>query len=159
MDGPRSSVAARGADAPAGDVPTIVKIVGPKRRAGGAGARGVLAGAVDVAAAAGRSRQRRELRSLPAGGRALHAVGEGGATGTVTCGQRVGSALKANIHFHAVVPDLVFVPGDDGAVSVARLPPPTDEDVELLLHRTTIWVLRMLKGALGDGEPDVDALA
>ncbi|MBM3986041.1 MAG: transposase [Planctomycetes bacterium] len=87
------------------------------------------------------------------------ATGVEGATGTATFVQRFGSALQLNIHFHAVVPDGVFVPGDDGAVSFSRLPPPTDEDVELLLHRTATRVLRMLKGALGDEEPEVDALA
>ena len=86
-------------------------------------------------------------------------LGAEGATGTVTFVQRFGSALQLNIHFHAVVPDGVFVPGDDGAVSFARLPPPTDEDVELLLHRTATRVLRLLKGVLGDDEPELDALA
>lgn len=66
---------------------------------------------------------------------------------------------QLNIHFRAVVPDGVFVPGDDGAVSFARLPAPTDEDVVLLLHRTATRVLRLLKGELRDEEPDVDALA
>lgn len=86
-------------------------------------------------------------------------LGAEGATGTVTFVQRFGSALQLNIHFHAVVPDGVFVPGDDGAVSFARLSPPTDEDVELLLHRTATRVLRLLKGVLGDDEPELDALA
>ena len=86
-------------------------------------------------------------------------LGVEGTTGTVTFVQRFGSALQLNIHFHAVVPDGVFVPGDDGAVSFARLPAPTDEDVVLLLHRTATRVLRLLKGELGDEEPDVDALA
>ena len=81
-------------------------------------------------------RQRRRGRSL----------GVAGSTGTVTFVQRFGSALQLNIHFHAVVPDGVFVPGDDGAVSFARLPPPTDDDVELLLHRTA-----SMKRPLPDG--------
>ena len=58
-----------------------------------------------------------------------------------------------------MVPDGVFVPGDDGAVSCACLPPPTDEDVEQSLVRTVTRVLRMLKGVLGDEEPEVGALA
>ena len=91
--------------------------------------------------------------------RRVQSLGVEGATGTVTFVQRFGSALQLNIHFHAVVPDSLFVPGDDGVVSFARLPAPTDEDVELLLHRTATRVLRMLKGVLGDEEPDVDALA
>ena len=86
------------------------------------------------------------------------ALGVEGATGTVTFVQRFGSALQLNILFHAVVPDGMFVPGANGAVSFARLPPPSDEDVERLLERTVIRVLRMLKGALGDAEPEVDAL-
>ena len=44
-------------------------------------------------------------------------LGVEGATGTVTFVQRFGSALQLTIHFHAVVPDGVFVRGDDGAVS------------------------------------------
>lgn len=91
--------------------------------------------------------------------RRARALGAEGSTGTVTFVQRFGSALQLNIHFHAVVPDGVFVPGDDGAVSFARLTAPTDDDVELLLHRTAVRVLRLLKGVLGDDEPELDALA
>ena len=53
----------------------------------------------------------------------------------------------------------MFVPGDDGTVSFARLPAPEDEDVEALLHRTATRVLRLLRKEVGDDEPESDALA
>jgi hypothetical protein len=106
-----------------------------------------------------RSRQGRERRSLPEGGRSAQSLGVEGATGAVTFVQRFGSALQLTVHFHAVVPDGMFVQGDDGGVCFQRLPPPDDDDVEALLRRCASRVLRLLRRELGDDEPEADALA
>jgi len=44
-----------------------------------------------------------------------------------------GSALKVTPHFHALVPDSVFVPGE-GGVRFEALPSPTQGEVERLLR-------------------------
>ena len=87
------------------------------------------------------------------------ALGTLGTTGAVTFVQRFGSALQLNVHFHVVVPDGVFVCGDDGHVAFRRLPPPDDDDVELLLRLCVSRVLRLLRREVNDDEPDADALA
>ncbi|MCC7112027.1 MAG: transposase [Deltaproteobacteria bacterium] len=86
-------------------------------------------------------------------------VGVCGATGSVTFVQRFGSALQLTVHFHAVLPDGVFVRGDDGCVSFQRLPSPDDEDVEALVRQCASRVLRLLRRELDDDEPEADALA
>ena len=59
------------------------------------------------------------------------------ATGSVTFVQRFGSALNLHLHFHAVLPDGVFVhpAGDEAALAFTALPPPSDLDVTSLTDR------------------------
>jgi len=61
-------------------------------------------------------------------------------------------------HFHSLVPDGVFVPGE-GGVRFEALPPPTQGEVERLLRVVRHRVLRLLekRGALLAQEPE-DAL-
>ena len=43
--------------------------------------------------------------------------------------QRFGGALNLNVHFHVLLPDAVFVPGQDDTFKIVPLPPPRDSDV------------------------------
>nr|WP_304466071.1 transposase [Vitiosangium sp. GDMCC 1.1324] len=63
--------------------------------------------------------------------------------------QFFGSAHQVTPHFHSLVPDGVFVPGEGGARFEA-LPPPTQGEVERLLMGVRHRVLRLLekRGAL-----------
>ena len=58
-----------------------------------------------------------------------------------------------------MVPDGVFVRGDDGHVVFRRLPAPDDDDIDALLRQCASRVLRLLRRELDDDEPDADALA
>ena len=57
-------------------------------------------------------------------------------TGAITLIQRFGSALNLNIHFHRLVLDGVYVPGQGGP-QFRRLPPPSTAEIEVLLARIT----------------------
>ncbi|MFP2956760.1 transposase [Myxococcus sp. 1LA] len=57
----------------------------------------------------------------------------GAVGGTVSFLQFFGSALQVTPHVHSLVPDGVFVPGEDG-VRFEALPPPTQAEVERLLR-------------------------
>jgi hypothetical protein len=57
--------------------------------------------------------------------------------GSVTFIHRFNSQLLLSPHFHALLPDGVFVAGDDGALRFEPLPPPSDDEVELLLRRVS----------------------
>jgi len=59
----------------------------------------------------------------------------GGETGAVTAIQLAGSFANANLHFHTVIPEGVWQEQPDGSVAFHPLPPPTDEDVEVLAVR------------------------
>ena len=52
---------------------------------------------------------------------------------TGECARNAGSALQVTPHFHSLVPDRVFVPGE-GVVRFEPLPPPTQAEVERLLR-------------------------
>jgi hypothetical protein len=52
-----------------------------------------------------------------------------GQLAAVTAVQRFGSALNLHPHFHALIPDGVFVRRSDGALDFHALPPPSDADV------------------------------
>ena len=65
-------------------------------------------------------------------GRALGIRGE---TGAVTFIQRFGGALNTNPHAHSIVPDGLFVIGENGRLTFVPLPPPSDEEVEELTQR------------------------
>src|SRR3990167_7332747 len=76
---------------------------------------------------------------------------------TVPASQQLG----LNIHFHVVVPDGVFTVDDDmKAATFHRLPAPRDGDVEELLKKVAVRVVRMLRREVSDGDDDNhDALA
>ncbi|WP_224249969.1 transposase [Hyalangium gracile] len=79
----------------------------------------------------------------------------GGQTGAVSFIQFFGSALQVTPHFHALVPDGVFVPGE-GGVHFEPLSPPTQAEVERLLRWVRHRVLRLLekRGALPAQGPE-----
>ena len=58
-----------------------------------------------------------------------------GETGAVTAIQLAGSFVNANLHCHTLVPEGVWHEQPDGSVAFHPLPPPTDEDVEVLAVR------------------------
>ena len=85
----------------------------------------------------------------------------GARAGAVTFVQRFGSALNLNVHFHAVIPDGVWV-RDPGGVRFLALPAPTDEDVQQVLRRIERRVRAFLKPRLEAARDDArppDALA
>jgi hypothetical protein len=79
----------------------------------------------------------------------------GGQTGAVSFLQFFGSALQVTPHYHALIPDGVFVPGE-GGVRLEALPPPTQGEVERLLRMVHHRVLRLLekRGALPAQGPE-----
>jgi hypothetical protein len=58
-----------------------------------------------------------------------------GQTGAVTFVQRFGGALNANVHFHSITPDGLFVPIAAGDLCFVPLEPPSGEDVARLGRR------------------------
>jgi hypothetical protein len=60
---------------------------------------------------------------------------EGGQTGGITFVQKFGGALNANVHFHSVTPDGLFVPTSAGDLSFVPLEPPSGQDVARLGRR------------------------
>lgn len=91
------------------------------------------------------------LRSLFAWQRRqARARGVQGRPGSVTFVQRFSTALRLNVHFHALVPDGVF--DDDGTLH--PLPPPTDADVQRLLERTAGRITRALEAELPQTDDD-----
>ena len=80
--------------------------------------------------------------------------------GAVTAIQRFGSALNLNVHFHAVVPDGVFVEAGPDAVRFAALPRPTDADVAWICDRVARRVLALeARGREAAAHVDEDAAA
>ena len=76
-------------------------------------------------------------------------------TGSVTVTQRFGSALQANLHFHALVLDGVYhAPQEGEGLVFVRLPAPTQEELAEVVEKVRVRVLRHLRrrGLLeGDG--------
>jgi hypothetical protein len=64
-----------------------------------------------------------------------------GRSGSVTVIQRFGGGLNLNIHFHTLLFDGVFFEGTEGALEFRPLPPPTDEEVGVVLARIAARVL------------------
>ena len=64
-------------------------------------------------------------------------------SGAVTLIQRFGSVANLNVHLHCLVLDGVYQRGEAGPVFV-EAPPPTDEDVQVVLHRMVGRILKML---------------
>ncbi len=64
--------------------------------------------------------------------------------GAVTFVQRFGSALNLNTHFHALVPDGVFVKNESGATTFVALTRSTREEIDKIIQRVAIRVLRVI---------------
>ena len=58
---------------------------------------------------------------------------DGGQTGMVTALQRAGGALNANLHFHTLVLDRVFIEEPGGALAFHPAPAPGDAEVAAAL--------------------------
>jgi hypothetical protein len=77
---------------------------------------------------------------------------------SVTFIHRFNSQLLLSPHVHAILPDGVFVIGDDGALRFEPLPPPSDDEVEQLLRRIggriEARVQQRSDDAIVDDDPD-----
>ena len=87
-----------------------------------------------------------------------------GQYGAVTAIQRASSDLRLNPHFHSLYVDGVYVPDSGGGAPVFHpTPPPEQDDIEAVVHRTAVRVVRFLErrgviapaAAPGDGELQV----
>jgi hypothetical protein len=67
-----------------------------------------------------------------------------GRSGSVTVIQRFGGGLNLNLHFHTLLFDGVFFEGQEGALEFRSLPPPTDDELGVVLARIAARVLRLL---------------
>jgi hypothetical protein len=75
--------------------------------------------------------------------------------------QRFGGSLNLNVHFHCLVPDGVFV-RKEGAVHFVPLGAPSDSELEAILGRVVIRLLRLLhprRDATETEQPDALASA
>jgi hypothetical protein len=79
-----------------------------------------------------------------------------GRSGSVTVIQRFGGGLNLNVHFHTLLFDGVFcAESAQGALEFRPLPPPTDEEVGVVLARTAARVQRLLaRRGLDPGDVD-----
>src|SRR5262249_17772960 len=69
-----------------------------------------------------------------------------GRSGSVTVIQRFGSGLNLNVHFHTLLFDVVFFAGGaNDELDFRPLPPPTDEEVGVVLARIAARVQRLLR--------------
>src|SRR5437899_2624636 len=69
-----------------------------------------------------------------------------GRSGCVTVIQRFGGGLNLNIHFHTLLFDGVFcAKGEEGMLDFRPLPPPTDEEVGIVLARIAARLQRLLE--------------
>jgi len=78
-------------------------------------------------------------------GRQFGFAGQGAACSFV---QHFRSSLQRNTHFHVLVPEGLFAapsPGTEQRATFLPLPPPDDEEVELLLRSVARRVVRLLK--------------
>ena len=69
--------------------------------------------------------------------------------------QRFGGLVNLNVHFHLVVPDGVFVSGDEG-LRFEMLPVPTNANVLAILDRIMRQIARRLAKDATNGELDED---
>ena len=82
----------------------------------------------------------RALGLIPAG---LRRGQEGWpASGSVTSVQRFGSKLNAHTHFHSIIPDALWVRGEDGVMTAVQLPPPEHVDVQRICQSIARRVAR-----------------
>jgi len=89
--------------------------------------------------------------------RARRYAARDGRSGCVTVIQRFGGRLNLNIHFHTLLSDGVFfAEGKEGALGFRPLPPPTDDEVGVVLARIAARVHRLLKRrGLDPGDADL----
>lgn len=73
-----------------------------------------------------------------------------GKPGAITFVQRFGSALNLNVHFHALIPDGVFTPGEDGQSQFHALERPSDDEVEAILLKVVRRAIALLEPLHGD---------
>jgi len=80
-----------------------------------------------------------------------------GRSGSVTVIQRFGGGLNLNVHYHTLLFDGVFyADGATGALDFRPLPPPTDEEVGVVLARIAARVQRLLRRrGVDPGDADV----
>lgn len=83
--------------------------------------------------------QRRRARQLGA---------RDGKPGAVTFVQRFGAALNLNIHFHALIPDGVFIKNGDGMDFIAI--EPSDSDVYTIAVKVVGRILRLIESSTGE---------
>ncbi len=80
-----------------------------------------------------------------------------GRSGCVTVIQRFGGGLNLNIHFHTLLFDGVFfAAGEESTLGFWPLPPPTDDEVGVVLARIAARLQRLLKRrGLDPGDADL----
>ena len=59
--------------------------------------------------------------------------------------QRAGSSINLNVHLHSIFIDGVFAVNDDGKASFFHVPPPTDDEILVLVKRICVRVSRFLE--------------
>ena len=66
--------------------------------------------------------------------------------------------MNLNVHFHVLLPDAVFVPGQDDTLKIVPLPPPEDSEIlrlaQKLARRVTALVDKRY-ATIDEGEGDV----
>ena len=62
----------------------------------------------------------------------------------MTAIQRFGGGLNLNTHFHTLFDGVFCAPGDGDTLEFWPLPPPTDDEVGIVLARMTARVQRLL---------------
>ena len=81
-----------------------------------------------------------------------------GRCGSVSFVQRFGSALNLNPHFNVLMPDGVYVTGQDGTPRFVRVPQLSDDDVQRIVETTAKRVVRLLQRRGVLEEDNVDPL-
>ena len=87
--------------------------------------------------------------------RALRCGFGDGQSGCVTVIQRFGGGLNLNVHFHTLVLDGVFTEAEGGTLLFRPTPPPTEEEVGLVLATISTRVRRLLRRRRLDAEANV----
>ncbi len=79
-----------------------------------------------------------------------------GRCGSVSFVQRFGSALNLNPHYHVLMPDGVYVIGEDGTPRFVRAPQVSDDDVQRIVETPAKRVVRRVqrRGVLEEGNVD-----
>ena len=78
-----------------------------------------------------------------------------GRSGCVTVIQRFGGGLNLNVHFHTLVLDGVFTERERDTLHFQPAPPPTEEEIGVLLATIARRVRRLLRRRGFDADPDL----